>query len=106
MAELVRPLASRLYARSDNRRTDDRSDSRACSEAADRRICAQKQCPASAGWTARLQVLGDRFADLDWQRQYCGMACLPKHSNGAGLPIDAVQGKRDDLAGAQTQASQ
>lgn len=42
VAELVRPLVSRLYASSNNRRADDRADSLACTESADRRICAQK----------------------------------------------------------------
>ena len=102
MAELMRPMVSRLYASSDNRRADNRADSLACSESADRRICAQKQCTRSAGWAARLQVLGDRLADLDRQRQYCGMARFPNHSNRACLPVDAVQAKRDDLGGAQT----
>jgi hypothetical protein len=53
-----------------------------------------------------LEVAGNRFTNLDRQRQHMSVAAFAAHTQGSGLPIDVIQFKGDDGTGPQPQSGE
>ena len=100
--EQMGPLAGRLDASASERVSDDSGDGGRASEGSDRCVVTQEE-PRAVRDLAYRDVGQERIAHLLRKRKSHLSPTLAEHTQGPALPVDVVQGQRDDVASAETE---
>jgi hypothetical protein len=100
MPELVSAFARRIDSGPLQRVSDHRANTRLPLETSRGRFGTEENASAADSRAPVPQIVGDRGADILWQRQLGKAASLPAHCYQSFLPIQVLQRKSLDLTGA------
>lgn len=106
VTEQMSALAWRIDSSARQRAFDERRDARGIGKAHARCPLTDEETTARTGRPPVLEVIGDRFADLCWQRELGPPASFAVHRKVPTFPIDVVQRQRDDFACPQSEPRQ